>query len=49
MRFISNRVHWSPGGKWEGAKDYMEKKGDPIPWVAQVEGKRVGGLELLLE
>jgi hypothetical protein len=31
MRFISNRVHWSPGGKWEGAKDYMEKKGDPIP------------------
>jgi hypothetical protein len=23
--------------------------GDNIPWVVQVEGKRTGGLELLLE
>jgi hypothetical protein len=42
-------MHWSLGGKWEGPRDYVAEKGDPIPWVVQVEGKRVGGLELLLE
>jgi len=30
-------------------RDYVENKGDSIPWVVQVEGKRYGGLELLLE
>jgi hypothetical protein len=49
MIFLSNQVHWSPRGKWEGLRDYVVEKGDPIPWVVQVVGKRVGGLELLLE
>jgi hypothetical protein len=39
----------SHGGKWEGPRDYVEKKGDPIPCVVRVEGKGVGGMELLLE
>jgi hypothetical protein len=27
----------------------VAEKGDPIPWVVQVEGKESCGLELLLE
>jgi hypothetical protein len=49
VRFLANRVHWSPGGKWEGSRNYMAEKGDPITWVLQVVGKRVDELELLLE
>jgi hypothetical protein len=32
-------VNWSSRGKWEGSRDYVVDKGDPIPWVVQVEGK----------
>jgi hypothetical protein len=42
-------VHWIPRGKWECLRDCATEKGDPIPWVLRVDGKRVGGLELLLE
>jgi hypothetical protein len=43
-------VHYIPGGKWEGSRDYMEEKGDPIPWVVRIEGKeRIGGLEFVVE
>jgi len=49
MRFISNQVQYSLGEKWEGPRDYVEKKGDRIPSVVLVEGKRASGLELLLE
>jgi hypothetical protein len=37
---------WREVGRLEGL---CVVKGDPIPWVVQVVGKRVGGLELLLE
>jgi hypothetical protein len=30
-------------------RDYVAKKGDIIPWVVHIEGKRDGGLKLLLE
>jgi hypothetical protein len=49
MRFLANRMHQIPGGKWEGLREYMANKGDLIPWVVQVVEKRVGGLEQLLE
>jgi hypothetical protein len=31
-------MHWIPRGKWEGPRDYVQVKGDPIPWVVQVVG-----------
>jgi len=42
-------MHWIHGRKWEGLRDYVAKKGYPIPWVVQVEEKIVGRLDLLLE
>jgi hypothetical protein len=47
--FLTNHVNWILRGKWEGLRDCVVEKGDPIPWVEQVEGKRAGGLELFLE
>jgi hypothetical protein len=43
-------MHWSLVGKCEGLRDYMEKKGDPIPWVVEVvEKERASRFKLLLE